>query len=102
MSYNHTRRKNRVSVRKPLSSLVTKPSDFKVGYNLDKLLAGQRLSITAYGITAKREGDAIGLHRGKGKWFQVPIEETDIDELRGLMKNFDKEWQGRVGQHMER
>ena len=36
-----------------------------------------------------------------GKWFTVPYEDVSDAEIERLAKNFDKEWEVRVGQYLD-
>ena len=46
--------------------------------------------------------DQLILRKGGkgGKWFTVPYEDVSEAEIEQLAKNFDKEWEARVGQYL--
>ena len=47
--------------------------------------------------------DQLILRKGGkgGKWFTVPYEDVSEAEIGRLAKNFDKEWEARVGQYLD-
>ncbi|MGA3110504.1 MAG: hypothetical protein ABSE15_00545 [Candidatus Bathyarchaeia archaeon] len=71
---------------------------------LGQVLDSKQKRTILMGVTARTqdtdEGQRIVLSKG-GKWFAVPVEDTDEGELFSLMSNFDKEWELRIGQNLE-
>lgn len=94
------RKCNDVADVEELGAVETEQARRKAQAKADKLLSGQILSFSLGDVKAKREGDGICVSK-KGNWMILPFEETDGDDLYKVMSNFDEEWQGRVGQHLD-
>lgn len=78
---------------------ITRPMRW---YDVDRIrLQGAPRGIGFFEIE-NDEGIVTNIKIQKGrKWFTIPAEEYTEIELVKLAKNFNKEWEARVGQELE-